>query len=138
MALKRAKELLKEGDYTCVFVTKTGEFFSKERGIKPLLKILNADMGTLGAYVADKVVGKAAAFLYEIMEIKALYAATISVPALGVLKRNGIYVEYDVLTENIRNRANTGNCPMESAVWDVTDARLAREILENKVNEGGL
>lgn len=131
--LKRAKALLREGNYTCVFVIKERVFTSNERGIKPLLSVLNADMGVSNAYVADKVVGKAAAFLYELMRIKALYVQIISEPALEVLKRAGIYVEYETLVPSIKNRANTGQCPMESAVWLLTDAQEARKILENKV-----
>ena len=136
VGLKKAKTLFKAGNHTCVLVTETGVFTSKERGVKPLLNVLNADMGVSNACVADKVVGKAAAFLYELMGINALYAFTISEPALAVLKRAGIYVEYETLVPCIRNRTNTGPCPMESAVWEVNDARLAREILENKVNGG--
>ena len=78
--LEKAKALLKAGGHTCVFLTKTGVFTSNERGVKPLLSVLNADMGTLGAHVADKVVGKAAAFLYELMKIDALFAFTVSEP----------------------------------------------------------
>ena len=95
--------------------------------------MLNADMGVSNACVADKVVGKAAAFLYELMGINALYAFTISEPALEVLKRAGIYAEYETLVPCIRNRTNTGRCPMESAVWEISDAEEARKILENKI-----
>ncbi len=130
--LERAKALLQEGGYTCVFVMQTGVFTSKERGVKPLLDVLNKDMGTLNACVADKVVGKAAAFLYTLMNIAKLYAATVSEPALEVLKEAEIEVQFDHLVPSIKNRANTGQCPMESAVWEVTDAQFAREILEEE------
>ncbi len=130
--LERAKALLQEGGYTCVFVMQTGVFTSKERGVKPLLDVLNKDMGTLNACVADKVVGKAAAFLYMLMNIAKLYAATVSEPALEVLKKAGVEVQFDHLVPSIKNRANTGQCPMESAVWEVTDAQFAREILEKE------
>lgn len=131
--LQKAKALLEDGGYTCVLIGKDVVFTSKERGIGPLLSILNADMGTQNAYVADKVVGKAAAFLYTLMGIKALYASTLSVPALQALQSAGIAVEYGLLTQSIRNRTNTGQCPMEQAVWEVTDAQTARRILEEKV-----
>ncbi len=131
--LERAKALLKEGNYTCVMVVKTSVFTSEERGIKPLMEILNADVDTSSASAADKVVGKAAAFLYALMGISKLFAYTVSEPALEVLKSAGIEVEYDTLVPAIRNRTNTGYCPMESAVWEIDDARTAYEILKNKV-----
>ena len=131
--LEKAKTLLKEGGYTCVFVTKASVYTSYERGIKPLLKTLNADVGTADAAVADKVVGKAAAFLYELMKIKTLYASTVSAPALDVLKRAKIEVEYETLVPSVRNRAGTGRCPMESAVWEISNAQEAYEVLKNKV-----
>ena len=134
--LEKAKALLKAGGHTCVIVTKTGVFTSDERGVKPLLSALNADVGTANAVVADKVVGKAAAFLYELMKIDALFAFTVSEPALAVLKRAGIYAEYETLVPCIRNRTNTGRCPMESAVWDISDAEEAQKILENKIRGG--
>lgn len=133
MRLEKAKTLLKKGGHTCVFITNGGVFTSDERGIKPLLDVLNSDMDTANAVVADKVVGKAAAFLYVLMKIETLYAQTVSEPALFVLKRAGIKVEYDTLVPSIRNRAGTGRCPMESAVWKIDDAQEARKILENKV-----
>ncbi len=132
-SLNEAKALLREGNYTCVIVTGSNVFTSKGRGIKPLLEALDKDMDTVSACVADKVVGKAAAFLYELMGISKLYVVTVSEPALKVLERAGIEVEYDKLVPAIRNRTNTGPCPMESAVWEIDDARLAYEILKNKV-----
>ncbi len=136
MKLEKAKALLKEGGHTCVFVTEKGVFTFEERGIKPLWDVLNSDMVTANAAVADKVVGKAAAFLYELMGIGALYAHTVSEAALTVLQRAKIQVEYETLAPCIRNRANTGQCPMESAVWGINDAREARKVLENRVKGG--
>ena len=131
--LEQAKALLKTG-YTCVICA--GETYtSNERGVKPLLEVLNSDMVTLNAVVADKVVGKAAAFLYELMRIKKLYAVTISEPALSVLKRAGIEVEFETLVPSIKNRAGTGQCPMETAVWETENAEEAYLILKERVRD---
>ena len=138
-SLQKAKLLLRSEEYTCVFLLQNGApFCYKERGIKPLLAALNADMDTTNAVVADKVVGKAAAFLYALMKIKALFVITVSEPALAVLNSAGILVEYENLVPAIRNRDNTGGCPMESAVWDVESAEEARKVLEGKVKRMGI
>ena len=131
--LEYAKTFLKKG-YTCAICSEE-VYTSFERGIKPLLEVLNSDMVTLNAVVADKVVGKAAAFLYELMRIKELYAVTISEPALSVLKRAGIEVEFETLVPSIKNRAGTGQCPMETAVWETENAEEAYLILKERVRD---
>ena len=35
----------------------------------------------------------------------------------------------------IRNRTDTGFCPMESAVWDISDPHEAKAALERKISE---
>ena len=47
--------------------------------------------------------------------MKELYASVISAPALELLKSYEIDVSFDRMVEMIRNRTNTGYCPMEQA-----------------------
>jgi hypothetical protein len=75
------------------------------------------------------VVGKAAAFLYCLLGVKALHAGVLSVPARDVLLSAGISVEWGSLVPAIRNRAGDGFCPMETAVWDLTDPALAPDAI---------
>ena len=91
----------------------------KRRGIRPLLDLLESNADVVGFAVADKVVGKAAAYLYCLLKIKCLYARVISKPALNVLQQAEIQVEYGLLVPAIQNRNKTGFCPMESAVLDI-------------------
>jgi len=35
----------------------------------------------------------------------------------------------------IRNRTDTGFCPMESAVWDISDPCEAKAALERRISE---
>jgi hypothetical protein len=76
---------------------------------------------------ADKVIGKGAAFLYVLLDIKEVYANVISRRALETLENNNIYVKYKMLAEAILNRDNTGFCPIETAVCGISepDAALA-------------
>lgn len=66
--------------------------------------------------------GKAAALLFVRAGITAVYAKVLSKSAQTILSNRNIYFEYDVLTDKILNRANTGICPMEKAVADTNDA----------------
>lgn len=125
--LIRAKALLKD-DVTCALVGGGRAVTSTQRGVKPLLAWLGGDHRGFAA--ADKVVGRAAAFLYVLLGVSSLYAAVLSEPALAVLRAHHIPVEYDTLAARIVDRTGTGLCPMESAVMGEDDPCRAREKIE--------
>lgn len=137
--LKKAAELLRNGNYT--FAASDGEnvIISSERGVKPLLELLDGRENLHGFSAADKVIGKAAAFLYVLLKPDEIYTGVISKPALEVLKKYGVKIQYDLLTEAIRNRVNTGFCPMETAVKNTEDPGdalvLIRETLFKILNK---
>lgn len=118
--LAKAKEIMISEEYTLVIVKNEVRTF-RERGVKPLLSLLDSSIDLSLASASDKVVGKAAAMLYVKLGIKELYASVLSKPALEVLTKNGISAEYGKLVGAIRNRTGDGFCPMESAVIDITD-----------------
>lgn len=119
--LEKAKMLLDKTGSTCVLCGDDVIITDKRRGIKPLLDLLDGAGNVSRFSAADKVVGKAAAFLYCLLEIKDLFAKVISQPALDVLRSVGISVEYEELVPAIKNRAGDGYCPMETAVWNISD-----------------
>lgn len=117
--LEKAKMLLNKTGCTCVLCNKDIILTDNRRGVRPLLDLLETNTNVVGFSVADKVVGKAAAYLYCLLKIKCLYAQVISQPALDVLNKTDIAVEYDQLVSAIQNRTKNGFCPMERAVWDI-------------------
>lgn len=125
----RARELLVSGRHTCTLCCNDQILTDNRRGVTPLLELLGQDFSRYCA--ADKVVGKAAALLYRLLNITEIYAGVISEPAIRVLEGGGITVYYDHKVPAIRNRSDTGFCPMETAVWDVEDPVLAPEILRS-------
>ena len=131
--LTGAKALLLEDGYTCVLQKDERVYSSTQRGIAPLMQWLATETELQGFSAADKVVGKAAAYLYVLLQVKAVHACVISQPALEVLERYGITVSYDGLVPAIRNRTDTGFCPMESAVLYVDDAEEAYTVLQQKL-----
>ena len=70
---------------------------------------------------ADKVVGKATAFLYCLLQVKAVYTPVISRSAARVLREHGIELVAGIEVDFIWNRRRTGPCPMETAVKDIED-----------------
>lgn len=133
----KAKELLLSGGYTCVICKGNKTVTSTERGVKPLIALLDGDTDLSGSHAADKVVGKGAAFLYVLLGVKEVFAGVISLPAEQVFIKYGISYSYDTKVEAIRNRTDTGFCPMESAVKDIDDPAVALTALKKRIAETG-
>jgi hypothetical protein len=133
--LESARSLLERGNYTCVLCRDGRTVTDSRRGVRPLLELLENGTDLHGYSAADKVVGKAAAFLYCLLGVKALHAGVISQPALAVLEATGIVVRYSTLVPAIRNRTGDGFCPMETAVWDISDPALAPDAIRNALQK---
>lgn len=133
--IEKAREILSEGGYTCVICSDSDTQTSKQRGVAPLLKWLDEGKNLSDYSAADKVVGKGAAYLYILLEIKEIYADIVSRPACDTLKKYGISVTYKTMAEAIRNRDNTGFCPIETAVMDVNEPFAALTAIKKKLEE---
>lgn len=135
MDLQKAKELLTEGGYTCVLVQGQTVFTSRERGVKPLLHWLEEGYILPGFSAADKVVGKATAFLYCLLGAKAVHAGVMSDAAMAVFREYGIRATCDKQVDYIRNRQNTGMCPMEEATRNVSVPEDAPNAIREKLKQ---
>ena len=133
--MENAKELLESGGYTCVITDGDLVLTSTMRGVKPLVQFLESGKAFAGFSAADKVVGRATAYLYVLLGVKELFAQVISKPALAVLQANGIAVEFGDLVPNIINRKGDGICPFEAAVMDITDPQNAYTAIRRKMQE---
>ena len=80
-----------------------------ERGVKDIYRLLKEEPDFLnGSFIADKVIGKAAAALMILGGVKEVFAGVISRPALSLFQSHGIEPEYKIETEYIINRTRTG------------------------------
>lgn len=131
--LERAKESLFSGEFTCVLCKNAQMHTSTMRGVKPLVTWVQGKENFQAFSAADKVVGKATAFLYVLLGVKEVYARVISKSALQVLQKRNVVVEYDTLVENIINRKGDGICPFEKAVLTIEDEKEAFERILAKV-----
>lgn len=127
--LKQAVQMLSSGGYTCVLYRSGTAFTDTRRGIRPLLELLESGQNLHGFSAADRVVGKAAAFLYCLLGVCAVHAGVISTPALQVLTAHGIAVSYEAMVPAIKNRTQDGFCPMETAVWELTNPHDAPDAI---------
>ena len=133
--LERAKNLLEKQNFTCVLCKDDDVFSSTERGISPLISMLDSGKSYENFHAADKVVGKGAAYIYVLLKIKSLYAGILSESAEEVLNRFGIEVSFSKKVKRILNRDKTGFCPIESVVLDSDNPEDALFQIRKKLEE---
>lgn len=133
--LNKARSLLETGNYTCVICSDDTVLTATERGVKPLLNWLEEGQNLQGYSAADRVVGRATAFLYCLLGVKSVYARVMSRPAAEVLAAAGIAAEAGQLVDGIINRKGTGPCPFEAAVMDIQDPEEALNAIREKMKQ---
>ncbi|MCM1544489.1 MAG: DUF1893 domain-containing protein [Ruminococcus sp.] len=130
-----AKSLLHNRGYTCVICKDGIVHTSTAHGVKPLLDLLESNIKVDGFYAADKVVGKATAFLYVLAGVCEIYADVMSESAKRVLDEYNIKCYCDNIVKAIRNRTDTGYCPMEQSVLDIDNPIEAKTAILQKLKE---
>ena len=125
MDLQKACRILKEEGCTCVLCRGETVYKSHLRGVKPLLELLDEHVDANGFSAADKVVGRATAFLYCLLGVQHVHGCVMSKSAAQVLQNAGLEATWDTLVEGIRNRNNDGPCPMEAATLGISNAEEA-------------
>ena len=133
--LEKARALLRQTGATCVLCRGDTTISDTRRGIRPLLELLDSGKDFSDYAAADKVVGKAAAHIYCLLGIRQLYAGTVSQPALDLLTENGVDICWENPVPAIQNRTQTGLCPMESAVWNISGHAEAVQALRTTLAE---
>lgn len=134
-AEQNAVKMIKDGVKTCV-VVKGDKIVSAESplGIYHIINLYEA--GVLkNTFVADTVIGKAAAMIFTLAGVKRCYGQVMSKEALKWLESHKIDASYGTLSENIINRKGDGICPMEETVIDIDDEKTAIVLLKAKVEE---
>lgn len=114
--IELARNLLDNEQRALVIVKDGRVIFSGDgKGVKPIYTALNELKDELrGSSVADKVIGKAAAMIYEHAAIKELSTKLISENAINVLEKTSIIYEYEKSVPYIKNRDQSGMCPVET------------------------
>ena len=133
--LAAARELLETGSYTCVMCRENTIYTATERGVKPLVRWLTEGLEVRDFSAADRVVGRATAYLYRLLGVKEVYAKVMSRAAAEVLEAGRIYHSCETLVDNIINRQGTGICPFEAAVLHIQDPQTALTAIREKMAE---
>lgn len=130
--LTNAKRILTVGAYTCVLCRGDTVYTADARGVKPLVDWLDSGLDLRGFSAADKVVGRATAFLYVLLGIKEVHSLVMSTPARQALEAGGIAASCDREVGGIINRRGDGPCPFEEAVLGITDPMEALNAIRKK------
>ena len=135
--LEIAKNELYEENLTLAIV-KNGEvlYSTKSHRISGFLDAIDKCGTKLeGAFLADRVAGKAIALLCVYAKIKEVYASVLSRQAQVIFKQNKISAHWNELVENVLDSSKTGMCPFEKAAAEISDPQKAyktfKKLLEN-------
>ena len=134
--IDRAKAALGAG-VTCAVVRGKQTMTSDRRGIAPVVLWLEEDPDSLrGAYVADRVVGKAAALLFACAGVAGVYAEVMSQLAVSTLKLHSIPYRAGRVVDYIENRDKTGRCPMETRALTIRSPQEAFAVFRELILNG--
>jgi iron complex outermembrane receptor protein len=98
--------------------------------VRDLIWLLDNDPGRLkGSEIADKVIGKAAAALAVVGEVRRLYAAVLSERAVPFLDTYGIGYTFGELVPKIVIPEGDDRCPLEEIVLDAATPSEAEALL---------
>ena len=101
-------------------------------GIQDLLQIAeNNPSQLLGATVADKIIGKAAAALMIICGVREVHTNIICTQAKELLEKEGIEVHAKEVVPRILNKDQSGQCPMDARLEGIEDAEECVQILRH-------
>ncbi len=134
--LNKIKSLFEEKNLSLYVLGKREQQLTGN-GILPLFKLISEE-DLKGAFVMDKVVGKAAAALLIVGHVQEVHTPLISTPARKLLEGNNVKVSFDNEVENILNRANDGICPMELLTKDCLTAEECFQKIEEKLSHSHL
>lgn len=104
-------------------------FTSRHIGVKPLLRFMEAPCREAlpgdPLVLVDKVIGKAALLLAVLLGIRTIYTPLASQAAVASAAHHGIALHAREIVPSIRNRQNTGLCPLEQSVLATEDPEEA-------------
>lgn len=129
-SLQSAINLIKEETATCV-VMKDHKIIKtiSGQGIAPVIDLY--EQGVLkDAFVADKIIGKAAAMIMVLGGVKEVYGKVMSRAGKEYLESRGVKVSNGQCIDMISNRAGNGICPMERTVMEIEEPAEALTALK--------
>ena len=121
--------MIREKEADCIVVNNERILYSASgKGIKPLLTVyLENPKYLMDSFVADKVIGKAAAMILCMGKVKEVYADRMSEKALELLEKYRINVSYKEKVAYVQNMDRTDMCPLEKTVKDIENLEVGMQ-----------
>ena len=131
--LERARRRLKERKLSLVVVKKGSVLFETEsHGIKGFLEAIELLGEKLtGSSVADRIVGRAVAFLCAYFRVSAVFAVLMSMEGVRVLEDKDIIYQFEKCVTNILNQKRNDICPFEKLALTFTSPEEAYKKLRS-------
>jgi len=123
---------LTDRNKTCIIYNKdTIIFESTKRGVQPLIDFHENNLTSAAHLIlVDRIIGKGAVIIASLIGIKEIYTPIISKDALDLSRTYNIHCEYSKLVDYIKNREQTGRCPIESCVLEISDPKKGFERIQ--------
>lgn len=123
--LVEAKSLLEKERASLVLIREGQEpHIDFRSGLIPLWEAYR-DGNWSGGVLADRVIGRGAAFLAVDMELISIYSPLMSRGAVEIFKKWEIEFKYELQVERIRDRSGKGLCPMEALLEGIEESHIA-------------
>ena len=136
-ALAEAKNLIESRGFACVLL-KDGVIVARMKGsgVSPLLEILDTWPEKMkGAWVVDKVVGRAAAVIVVMGGASRVHALMAAEGAGELLAKHNVRFSAEKTVPMILNRDKTGSCPLEAAVKGLSEPKAMLKAIRRRVAE---
>lgn len=120
--------LLDENGYSCLVRNRGITTSYTQHGVRDLLALQEGDR-LEGAVIADKTIGRAAAWLLVAGKAREVYTHTVCTPAREILENAGIVLHADDEVPYIVNKQGDDQCPLDSRLTEVTALSAALDTI---------
>jgi len=136
-SLKIACDLIRTQVISCVVIHDEAVVHTADgRGVAPLLELYNKEREKLkDSCIVDRIIGKAAAMILQLGEVKSVYGEVMSVAARDYLTKQGIPFRYGRCVEVISGQSGSGICPIESSILDIDDPVAGLAAMTRRMTE---
>jgi hypothetical protein len=115
---------------TCIILENDKIIFtSTKRGVQPIIDFYNEAKSYSNITIVDRIIGKGAMMLALLVNAQLIYTPVISQDALELANHHGLKCNYSEVVPFIKNRNQTGRCPIESSVLEIHDIQKGYQII---------
>ncbi len=131
--LEKAKEIFYSEDYSFVLVKNEDIISSSQKGIRQIVELIESKKDFTDYSMCDRITGRAAAFLYVIMGVKAVHSVKMTKLATNILDRAEIKFSADEYIEKVLDSELKNTDRFENAVIHSGSAITALEDIKKEL-----